>query len=121
LAASRAGELAGLIVESGFARIVPLLELVGVPARDLGITEEYGPRNLEKIKNVRLPTLILHAEWDQIIPIEDAELLHAASPDPHKAFVRIPSAGHNDIQLRAGKAYFDHVESLLKRVCMSSD
>jgi alpha-beta hydrolase superfamily lysophospholipase len=115
LASSRTGELAGLIIESGFARTIPLLELVGVPARSLGLTEEYGPRNLEKIKKAALPTLIMHAEMDQIIPFEDAELLRDASPDPHKQFFPVPMAGHNDIQIRAGAAYFDRIGRLLER------
>ncbi len=115
LASSRAGELAGLIVESGFARVIPLLQLLGVPARRLGLTEEYGPRNLDKIRRVSLPTLIMHAEMDQIIPFEDAELLRDASPDPHRQFFPVPQAGHNDIQIRAGAAYFDRIGSLLER------
>jgi len=116
LASARGPELAGLIIESGFARAIPLLELVGVPASSLGLTEEYGPRNLEKMKNASLPTLIMHAEMDQIIPFEDAELLLDASPDLQKLFFPVPLAGHNDIQLRAGKAYFEKISELLDRI-----
>jgi hypothetical protein len=116
LAAHRAPDLAGLIIESGFARVLPLLELMGVPARQLGVTEDDGPRNLDKMKRVDLPLLILHAENDQIIPIADAELLHEAAQDPHRVFFRVPHAGHNDIQPRAGAAYFQHIADLLQRV-----
>lgn len=116
LAASRADDLDGIVVESGFARVVPLLELCGLPAGRLGITEEWGPRNLEKMGRVSLPLLILHAENDEIIPIRDAELLHEAARDPDKAFLRVPNAGHNDIQLRAGRAYFDRIAALVARV-----
>jgi alpha-beta hydrolase superfamily lysophospholipase len=116
LASSRGPELAGLIIESGFARAIPLLELVGVPASSLGLTEEYGPRNLEKMKKASLPTLIMHAENDQIIPFEDAELLREASPDADKLFFPVPLAGHNDIQIRAGAAYFDQIRNLLGRI-----
>ncbi|MCP4599412.1 MAG: alpha/beta hydrolase [Proteobacteria bacterium] len=116
LAANRTKELAGLIIESGFARVVPLLELIGIPAGDLGITEDHGPRNQEKMGTVSLPTLILHAEDDEIIPIADAELLHAANKDPSKVFFRVPRAGHNDIQMRAGDAYFKHIRDLLARI-----
>lgn len=116
LAARRADDLDGVIIESGFARIVPLLEICGVPARQYDVTEQWGPRNLEKMRSVSLPLLILHAEDDQIIPIQDAELLHEAAQDPDRAFVRIPHAGHNDIQLQAGAAYFEHIGALLTRV-----
>lgn len=116
LAASRAADLKGLIIESGFARIVPLLELVGVSARRLGVTEDDGPRNHAKMRQVGLPLLILHAENDQIIPIEDAELLHEAARDPDRVFHRVPRAGHNDIQYRAGPAYFQRIADLLRRL-----
>jgi alpha-beta hydrolase superfamily lysophospholipase len=116
LASSRSRDLAGLIIESGFARAIPLLELVGVPARGLGLTEEFGPRNLEKMKKASLPTLIMHAEMDQIIPFEDAEMLLEASPDAGKLFFPVPFAGHNDIQIRAGAEYFDTIRRLLDRI-----
>jgi alpha-beta hydrolase superfamily lysophospholipase len=116
LASSRAKELAGLIVESGFARAIPLLEMAGVSARRLGLTEEYGPRNLEKMKKASLPTLIMHAEMDMIIPLDDAELLRDASPDTDILFFPVPLAGHNDIQISAGAAYFENIRSLLNRV-----
>lgn len=116
LASSRSGDVAALVVESGFARIIPLLELLGVPARRLGVTEEHGPRNLQKMEKVSLPTLILHAENDTIIPIEDAEMLFNACRDSAKVFLRVPHAGHNDIQYRAGRQYFDAIRALLGRL-----
>lgn len=116
LASACSDRVAALVVESGFARIVPLLELLGVPATHLGITEEHGPENLRKMASVRQPTLILHAEHDEIIPIRDAELLDGASADPDHEFVRVPNAGHNDIQYRAGASYFEAIGRLLARL-----
>ena len=116
LAAQRSADLAGLVIESGFARLLPLLELMGVPARLLGISEADGPANLDKMKRVGLPLLIMHAENDLIIPIADAERLHAAAQDPDRVFFRVPHAGHNDIQPRAGAAYFQRIAELLQRV-----
>ena len=60
-----------------------------------------------------MPTLILHAENDTIIPIEDAEMLFAACRDPAKVFLRVPHAGHNDIRYRAGRHYLDAIRALL--------
>ncbi|MBW2278832.1 MAG: alpha/beta hydrolase [Deltaproteobacteria bacterium] len=115
LAASRGEEIAGLVVESGFARIVPLLELLGIPTASLGIDESHGPRSAEKIGRVTLPTLIMHAVNDMIIPIADGEALFAANNDPDRTFLRVPDAGHNDISLVAGASYFDAIEALLDR------
>jgi len=116
LAATRGEELAGLIVESGFARVVPLLELMGLRTLELGIREEHGPRSFEKMAAVVLPTLILHAEQDEILPIEEGEELFEACADPEKAFLRVPNAGHNDIQVRAGESYFEAIRGLLDRI-----
>lgn len=116
LASSRANDLAGLIIESGFARTVPLMELVGVPARSLGLTEDFGPRNLAKMEKISLPTLIMHATRDQIIPHQDAELLAGACQDPGKVLYTVQNAGHNDIQLVAGRSYFDQIRRFLERV-----
>ena len=44
--------IAGLIIESGFAYIIPLLNLMGI--HHPGLTEGAGPQNLEKIKAVML-------------------------------------------------------------------
>jgi pimeloyl-ACP methyl ester carboxylesterase len=116
LAASRGRDTSGLIIESGFADILPLLELLGVPARRVGITEEHGPRNRAKMAGISLPTLILHAELDQIISIDQGESLHRACRDPGKVFVRVPGAGHNDILMAAGARYFESIADLLARV-----
>jgi fermentation-respiration switch protein FrsA (DUF1100 family) len=115
LAASRGEELAGMVIESGFARIVPLLELLGIPTAALGIDEDHGPRSAEKIGRVSLPTLIMHAENDAIIPIADGEALFEASADPDKSFLRVPGAGHNDISFVAGASYFEAIGELLSR------
>ena len=116
LASSRKDDLCGLVVESGFARILPLYHLLGVPAAALGLTEqEHGPRNLEKIGRVSIPTLIMHAEQDEIIPFQEAEMLYEAAADPDKIMVSVPSAGHNDILMRAGSRYFDAIRDLVAR------
>ncbi len=96
--------------------MVPLLELCGVCAARYGVTESWGPRNLEKMASVSLPLLIMHAEEDRIIPVADAELLYRAALDPDRVLLRVPRAGHNDIQVQAGSAYFEHIGALLRRL-----
>jgi alpha-beta hydrolase superfamily lysophospholipase len=116
LASSRASDLSALIIESGFADVVPLLELLGFPARRLGVSEEQGPQNRAKMAGVSLPTLIIHAELDRIIPINEGEALFETCRDPEKRFLRVPGAGHNDILSAAGGDYFVAIRRLLDRV-----
>ncbi len=116
LAASRAEDFSGLIIESGFADVVPLLELLGLPASKLGVTEAHGPRNRAKMAGITMPTLIMHAELDRIIPINEGEALFESCGDPDKAFLRVPGAGHNDIMAAAGADYFFSIRRLLQRL-----
>ncbi len=116
LGCMRSQDVSALIVESGFADVIPLLELLGLPADELGITEDFGPLNRAKMSQITLPTLIMHAELDQIIPISEGESLFDACQDPKKAFLRVSGAGHNDIQAVAGASYFESVQRLLSRV-----
>jgi class 3 adenylate cyclase/pimeloyl-ACP methyl ester carboxylesterase len=44
------------------------------------------------LSSVRVPTLVLHAEGDRVIPIEAGELLAARIPDAR--FVRLPGSDH---------------------------
>jgi alpha-beta hydrolase superfamily lysophospholipase len=99
--------IAGLIIESGFARILPLLNLLGI--HDPELTEASGPQNLEKIKRVQKPTLIIHAEYDHIIPFAEGEDLYTASGATEKQFVRIPGADHNDILFRGMRLYLEAI------------
>lgn len=86
----------GLIIESGFAHIIPLLKLLGIDAGKLGIKEDVF-NNIQKIKKFSGRTLIIHAEFDHIIPFSDGEDLFRASTASDKRFVKIPRANHNTI------------------------
>jgi fermentation-respiration switch protein FrsA (DUF1100 family) len=97
LAAAYTERVAGLIVESGFARAGPLLRLLGVDPDRIGFREESAFRHIEKIGRVQKPVLIIHAEFDHIIPFSDGQALFDACPSPAKSLVKIPGANHNDI------------------------
>ena len=71
LAAAYPEKVAGLIIESGFALAGPLLQLLGVNPASLGFTEESGFNHLAKIRTWHKPLLIIHAEFDHIIPFSD--------------------------------------------------
>jgi len=116
LAACCGDEIDGLIVESGFAHLTPLLELLGVDTAAIGFHEANGTSNLEKIRSFRKPTLIIHAEWDHIIPFADGEALYEASPAGDKTFLGIPRANHNDIFTRGLPEYMAEVKLLTERV-----
>jgi len=116
LAAACGDSIDGLIVESGFAYAAPLLQLLGIDLEALGFREEKGFRNIDKIRIFNKPTLIIHAEFDHIIPFSDGEALYNASPAPDKTFLKIPGANHNDIFMRGFQEYLAAVKNIVERV-----
>jgi pimeloyl-ACP methyl ester carboxylesterase len=112
-------EIAGLILDSGFARTVPLLNRLGVATDTLGISEADGFANFGKIREIGKPTLIIHGQNDDIIPPKDADILLANSGTMRKQLMLAAGCGHNDILLRCGDAYFQTISSfaeMLKRL-----
>ncbi len=116
IASNYGDEIDGLIIESGLAYAIPLLQLLGVDTEYLGISEEGGFSNIEKIRTFHKTTLIIHAQYDHIIPFTDGEALFAASPASDKRFLMIPGANHNDIFARGLQDYMNAIGDLLKAV-----
>jgi alpha-beta hydrolase superfamily lysophospholipase len=107
-----AEQIAGLIIESGFARILPLLSLLGVD--DPELTEAAGPRNREKIRWIQKPTLIIHAEYDHIIPFAEGKELFEASGAAERTFLGIPGADHNNIFFLGMNPYLDAIDKFME-------
>jgi fermentation-respiration switch protein FrsA (DUF1100 family) len=114
LAAAFQPEIAGLVIESGFAHTFPLLAFLGLDTAALGLDEAGDAiANLEKIKDFHKPALIIHAEHDHIIPRPQGEELYDACPAAWKRLYTVPGANHNDIHIMAGMRYFHAVKELL--------
>jgi hypothetical protein len=116
LAASYPDRIDGLIIESGFAWAGPLLRRLGVDPERIGFDESAGFANLDKIERVARPTLIIHAEFDHIIPFSDGKALYDACPAVDKTLVTISGANHNDIFLRGLDRYLESVDTLAKTI-----
>jgi uncharacterized protein len=110
----------GLIIESGFADTLPLLEVLGISQAKTGIREEEGFRNKEKIAKVKIPTLILHGARDQLIPPSEAERLQANSGARNKQFYLIPGADHNTMISSVGKMYFQTIRQFIDAITGAS-
>ncbi|MDO9529713.1 MAG: alpha/beta hydrolase, partial [Syntrophales bacterium] len=105
LMANYKDKIDGAIIESGFAYSQTLLNLLGINMKDLGLGEEDGFRNIDKIRTFDKPTLIIHAEKDHILPFADGQTLYNASPAKDKKLLEILGANHNDIFLRGMEDY----------------
>ena len=112
LAAAHGASINGLIVESGFADAAALLKLLGIDPEALGFKEEKGFGNIDKIRKFDKPTLIIHAEFDHIIPFSDGKALYKACPSSDKSFLKIAGANHNDIFMRGLNQYLSAIKKL---------
>lgn len=114
LAAAYPEEIAGLIIDSGFADLVALVERLGARPPDAP-HKIIRMRQAEKIATFSGPTLILHGTRDRIIPVGDAEVLFQASRAEEKRLVKIPGAGHNNLLAVDPKTYLNAVGELIRR------
>ena len=102
-------DVAGIIIESGFADEEPLFKLIGITAEQAGFSKEDGFLNGEKIKKYIGPLLVIHAEEDHIGPFSQGEALHDYSPSKNKTFIPIPNANHNNILGDSFQKYFEEI------------
>ncbi len=105
--------LAGVILESTFSSLTDMVK----------VTLGFGLGPLVKgrfpadrqIGGLRAPVLFFHGDRDRIVPLELGERLYRRAPEP-KAFERIRGAGHNDLVMVGGAAYFERIRQFLRQV-----
>ncbi len=116
LASARSPDVAALVVESGFTRTLPLLETLGLDPAALGLREEDGFHNLEKIRRYEGPTVVIHGEQDRLIPPENAHEFMEASGATEKRLLLLRDADHNTVFLVGLSEYLGVISALARRV-----
>ena len=106
--------LQGLIVESGFSDAFRLLSYIGLPMKIPPHKGEGFP-NGEKMRSIRIPTLLIHAAEDHLIPLPEAEELLRLCAAEEKRLVVIPRADHNTLLMVGRNQYFQAIEEFIKR------
>ena len=109
-------DIKGLIIDSGFAETLPLFSTLGIDTSRLDVTEPDCFNNVEKIKLISKPTILFHGARDHLIPLADAEKLHAESGAKTKHFHVIPGADHNSLFLIGGELYFETILKFIDTV-----
>jgi len=112
LGAARADEFNCLIIESGFARISPLLKKLGVDPELIGFKEGQVLENVDKIEPFSKPCLVIHAEFDYIIPFSEGKALFDACGSSNKKLLEIKGANHNDIFFQGMTSYLEHIKAI---------
>jgi len=114
LCSTRASDFKCLIIESGFARVAPLLKKLGINPQRIGFKEEQGFENIDKLKTFLKPCLVIHAQFDHIIPFSEGQALFDACASSDKTLLEIKGANHNDIFLKGMDPYLEHI----KKICL---
>jgi pimeloyl-ACP methyl ester carboxylesterase len=121
LAGRHGGEMRGLIIESGIARLDEWVDRMGMFLIPFGINTVKLKTSLQeafnheaKIQAAACPLLILHTIHDAIVPVENARAL-AAFARPGQATLHLfPRGGHNDIQFVNRREYFQVIQEYVK-------
>jgi len=85
---------------------------LGIDTDALGLKEDDLFENESKIRKFDRPTLIIHAQFDHIIPFSDGQALYDASPAREKTLLPISGANHNDIFARGLSQYLRAIRTL---------
>lgn len=102
-------EIDCLIIESGFSRAEPLLKRLGANTSSM-VSENSFLDNADKLANFKKPVLIIHAEYDNIIPYSDArELFESLPEETDKKLLKIREADHNSIFYYGMNEYLEAV------------
>jgi len=109
-------ELKGMIIESGFSSARQQVQRIGMARILKDDPHPVGFGNDLKIKEITLPTLIIHGEADNIIPAEEGRELYKLSPAAKKEHLFIPYAGHNDLLYMALDDYMTAIKTFTERV-----
>jgi fermentation-respiration switch protein FrsA (DUF1100 family) len=112
LASRHPGAFKGLIIESGFAHVVPLLMRLGLPMIDK-VKMSDPINNIGKMSLIPLPLLVIHGEDDTLIPVAEGQALYDTSPAKLRTIKRLPGAGHNDL-LYYAEEYFAAIADFIK-------
>ncbi len=95
----------GLVIESAFTSTKDMAKTLALFAL-LSPVLPTNYNNLEKIRRVPAPKLIVHGDRDEIVPFMMGRKLFEAATEP-KLFYPVRHAGHNDVFIVGGEKYFE--------------
>jgi fermentation-respiration switch protein FrsA (DUF1100 family) len=105
-------DVRSLIVESGFLSVRHMARCMGI----FSLISPFLPasyNNIEKIKTIPVPKLVIHGDNDEIIPFSMGKRLFEAAGGP-KYFYPVEGAGHNDTYLVGGRGYINILEEFIR-------
>jgi len=105
--------VAGLVIESSFTNLKDMARAL-YPQAPLHLITRNEFRSIEKVAALGMPKLFIHGTADGTVPFEVGRRLFEAAAAPKDFFV-VERAGHNDVHLHGGTAYYQRIASFVER------
>jgi len=107
-------EFKGLILESGSAMNFKSVWGTVDPAelQKLNAAKFY---NKDKIKEITIPTLVIHGDDDKLMPLEIGKALYNLSGTQDKKLVVIAGGGHSNLREVGYDEYYQVIEDFVKK------
>ena len=109
---AKRSDVAGCVLESGYADPIPLVERRGLKIDKTTPDEDEVFNNSQKIRSVKCPLLIMHGSDDFLISPHEAKLNYDNAGSKLKHLEILEGVGHNDMMMNPAyfstlKQYFD--------------
>ena len=80
-----------------------------------GMLDAFFCPSIQRIEKVRAPVCIVHGLKDSVVPVHNAEELHAAIPMQwRQPALYVPGAGHNDLVSTYQSSLMNHLKLFMK-------
>lgn len=109
--ARRRPEAAGLVLEATFTSVSDMVGESKWGFLPVGLILRQRFDTLSKVREVRMPVLVVHGTNDTIVPFPMGERLYAAVRGP-KRFIRVEGAGHHNLSGAGNAQYREAVRDL---------
>jgi len=112
VAARHQEDLRGIIIESGFSDAFRLLRHIGLPLPLSKDSVREFPNGM-RMAEIVIPTLIIHAEKDHLIPLTEGHELYRRAAALEKHMIVIPHADHNNLLMIGRERYFNALQEFV--------
>jgi hypothetical protein len=112
IAYKQGSQINGLIIESGLPSISSLIVRHGIATPDMNL-DAITRECLDMVKMITVPVLIIHGEYDTLVPPDEAETILENIGSSNKDLLMIPGATHNDIMFVGLRQYMEAIRKFV--------
>jgi alpha-beta hydrolase superfamily lysophospholipase len=114
LAAGHPDWYRGVVIESGFCDVSDLLGRLGAALNQPGQKAAASP-GFDRVMQIAMPALIIHGEYDSIVPAAEGEKIYRNIASQEKKLVIVPDADHNTIFAEGADLYLRELAAFVDK------